>query len=50
MKFILIPTILFTSLTGTNIERVREIKNRLHVLKNDNWDLFTISYFQSRKS
>ena len=49
-KFILLPTVLFTSLDGSSAERVREIKNRLHVLKNDNWDLFTLSYFQSRKS
>ena len=36
-KFTLILTILFTSLQGTSSERINEIRNRLNILKNDNY-------------
>ena len=48
--FILTPTVLLTSLSPNISERVKEINNRLKCLKNDNWEQFTLSFFQTRKN
>ena len=46
-KFILLPTILFSSLPNKTA-RYKELDKRLNLIKNDDWTLFNLNYFNAR--
>ena len=46
-KFILLPTILFSSLPNKSA-RYKEIEKRINLIKKDDWKLFNLNFFNPR--